>query len=77
MKLNNCKKHDKPPFSFLWASHSEKMCKWIVRCPACKGLNDFESEKIIFKVIYSDEIDYMRKETEEKWNENNPKERIK
>jgi len=41
------------------------------------GLNEYESKETIFKVIYSEEIDNMRKATEEKWNANNPKERLK
>jgi hypothetical protein len=76
MKLNNCKTHNKSPFSYLWANHKDLTCKWVIRCPACMGLNEFESNSTIFKVIYSEEIDKMRKETEEKWNANNPKKRI-
>jgi len=37
------------------------------------GLNEYESKETIFKVIYSEEIDKMRRETEQQWNINNLK----
>lgn len=71
MRLNNCKTHNKSPFSYLWADYKNLICKWVVCCPACKGINKYTSKETMFKVIYSKEIDEMRKETEEKWNKNN------
>lgn len=71
MKLNPCKKHNIPPFSFLFADHKNMTCKWMVRCTACLGLNEYESTETIFKVVYNTEIDEMRKTVETEWNINN------
>lgn len=71
MKLHNCKKHKKQPMSYLFADHKNMTCKWVVCCTACLGLNEFASKETMFKVVYDSEINEMRKDAKNQWNQNN------